>query len=70
MVQDRPFFGAINEDPYLHLEEFEELCSSLAMPDITQDTMRWKLFPFSLIGEAEQWYARTIESVNGDWGEL
>ena len=32
--------------------------------------MRWKLFPFSLIGEAEQWYAHTIESVNGDWGEL
>jgi hypothetical protein len=29
MVQDRPFFGAINEDPYFHLEELEKLCSRL-----------------------------------------
>jgi hypothetical protein len=46
------------------------MCYSLAGPSITQETMRWKLFPFSLIGEAKQWYARTTENVNGDWGEL
>jgi hypothetical protein len=28
MVQDRRFFGAINEDPYFHLEELEELFAS------------------------------------------
>jgi hypothetical protein len=32
MVKDRPFFGVINEDPYFHLEEFEELCSCLGSP--------------------------------------
>ena len=66
MVQDRPFFGAINEDPYIHMKEFEDLCSRLAIPGMTHETVRWKLFPFSLIKEAEQWYAHTVESVNGD----
>ena len=48
MVQDRPFFGAINEDPYFHLEEFEELeelCSRLVLPGMTQEYIRWKLSP-------------------------
>ena len=28
------------------------------------------MFPFSLIGKAEQWYKHTVESMNGDWDEL
>ena len=32
--------------------------------------MRSKLFPFSLIRRAEQWYTLTIGSMNGDWEEL
>jgi hypothetical protein len=35
MVQDRPFFGTINENPYFHLEKFEELCSHLVLPGMT-----------------------------------
>jgi len=30
----------------------------------------WKLFPFSLIGKAEQWYTHTVGSVNDSWDEL
>jgi hypothetical protein len=37
---------------------------------MTQETLWWKLFPFSLIERAEQWYTHNIESVNGDWVEL
>jgi hypothetical protein len=70
MVQDRPFFGAINENPYFHLEEFEELCSRLVLPGMTQESIWWKLFPLSLSERAEQWYTDTIKSVNGDWGKL
>jgi hypothetical protein len=29
MVRKRPFSGKISEDPYEHLQEFEELCSGL-----------------------------------------
>jgi hypothetical protein len=70
MVRNRPFSGAINEDPYNHLQEFEELCLCLVIAGMTQETLRWKLFPFSLIGRVEQWYTHTIGSMNGDLEEL
>jgi hypothetical protein len=70
MVQDRSFFGAINEDPYFHLEEFEELCSRLVLPGMMQESIRWKLFPLSLLEREEQWYTDTVKSVYGDWGKL
>jgi hypothetical protein len=53
MVQDRPFFGTINEDPYTDLKEFEDLCSHLVILGMTQKTVNWKLFSFSLMGRAE-----------------
>ena len=37
---------------------------------MTQDTLKWKLFPFFLIGKAEQWYTYTVVSVNDNWDEL
>ena len=70
MVRKWPFSGAINDDPLDHLREFEKLCSSLVIPGMTQEVLRWKLFPFSLIRRAEQWYTLTIGSMNGDWEEL
>ena len=30
----------------------------------------WKLFPFSLTGEAKFWYNRTARKVGGDWIQL
>ena len=70
MVQNRPFSGTISEDPGNHLKVFEELCSGLVIPDMRQEALRWKLFPFSLIESAEQWYTRTIGNMTGDWEEL
>ena len=37
---------------------------------MTQDTHKWKLFPFSLKGKAEQWYTYTVGSVHDNWDEL
>ena len=59
-----------NENPCNHLLEFEEMRSCLSISGMTQETLRWKLFPFSLLGKAEQWYTHAIQSMNGDWDEL
>ena len=56
--------------PYSHLSDFERLCSLFVNPNMTQDTLMWKLFPYSLIGKAEQWYMNNVGSVSGSWGEL
>jgi hypothetical protein len=70
MVRERTFSGLGIEDPYHHLLEFEELCSYLVIPSMSQETLRWKLFPFSLVEKAEQWYTHNVENANGDWEEL
>ena len=37
---------------------------------MAQETLRWKLFPFSLAEKAKQWYAHIVGKVNGEWDEL
>ena len=37
---------------------------------MSHDTLKWKLFPFSLVEKAKQWYTYTVGSVNGSWDEL
>ena len=37
---------------------------------MSNKTLRWKLFPFSLTGRAKQWYSRTVGSMQGDWETL
>ena len=66
MVWAQPFFGLENENPNHHLHEFEEMCSCLSILGMTQEAIRWKLFPFSLIGKVKQWYTFVVESTNGD----
>ena len=46
------------------------MCSCYAIAGMSRDTLRWKLFPFSLVEEARQWYTRTVVSMSGNWGEL
>ena len=70
MVRKQLFSGEIHEDPYEHLKEFEELCSGLEILGMTQEALRWKLFSFSLIERAEQWYTRMMGNMSGDWEEL
>jgi hypothetical protein len=53
MVQDQSFSRLENEDPYTHLRESELLCSCLTIAGMTQETLKWKLFPFSLLGRAK-----------------
>jgi len=52
MVWAQPFSGLENENLCNHLLEFEEICSILSISGMTQETLKWKLFPFSLTGKA------------------
>ena len=70
MVLAQSFSGKKDECPYAHLQIFEENCSLLIIPSMTQNTLQWKLFPFSLMGEAKIWYNRTARRVKGDWIQL
>jgi hypothetical protein len=47
MVRAQPFLGHDDESPCHHLLEYEEMCSCLNISGVTQETLKWKLFPFS-----------------------
>jgi hypothetical protein len=54
MVQHSSFTG--KEDPNLHLQAFVQLCQIFDEVGVTQDQMRARLFPFSLLGKALRWF--------------
>ena len=56
MVQASPFCGKANEDASAHLQQFLELCSTFVIKGVSQDAIRLRLFPFSLLGRAKQWF--------------
>jgi hypothetical protein len=70
MVQTNTFSGIEDEDPYHHLQQFEQTCDYLRIEGMSDETICWKLFPFTLKGKACQWYDRTKEKKKGDWGCL
>jgi hypothetical protein len=52
MVKHSPFTG--KEDLNLHLQAFIQLCQTFNMDGVTQDQMRARPFPFSLLRKALQ----------------
>ena len=70
MVHASTFSGRRDECPYAHLREFEENCSLLIIPGMNKDTLRWKLFLFSLTERVKTWYYQTAMRVGGDWIQL
>jgi hypothetical protein len=70
MVRSQSFSGRKDENPYTHLREFEQNCSIISIPRMHHETMKWKLFPFSLIGAAKKWYFQTVGKVENNWNIL
>ena len=64
MVQASPFCGKPNEDANAHLQNFLELCKTITIWGITTDIIRLRLFPFSLLGKAKQWFYQNKEAVS------
>jgi hypothetical protein len=39
MVKDQSFFGEVNENPYSHLREFEQICACLHIESMSYETL-------------------------------
>ena len=63
------FYGKTNEDPYKHLDEFLEICSTVKIQNFTDDALRLTLFPFSLKDKAKHWLG-TLGKPIGTWAEM
>ena len=64
MVQAGPICGKPNEDANAHLQNFLELCKTVTIRGVMADAIRLRLFPFSLLGKAKQWFYQNKEAVS------
>jgi hypothetical protein len=53
MVQASQFHGLPSEDANAHLQHFLELCDMIVIKDIAPESIKLRLFPFSLLGKAK-----------------
>ena len=64
------FHGMDSENPYLHIKEFEEVCSTFMDRTCTEEVIRLKLFPFSLKDKAKTWLNSLRPRTIGTWQEM
>ena len=50
LIERRQFSGVKHESPLKHLKYFEKYCNTIKVNGISQEFIRLKLFPFSLVG--------------------
>lgn len=46
------FSGLAHEDPHEHIRNFMDVCGPFSLKNISQESVRLRLFSFSLMGEA------------------
>ena len=59
-----------NEDPHLHLKLFLEVSDTFKIAGATQDALRLRLFPYSLIDRARAWLNSLPSDSITTWNEL
>jgi len=64
MVQAITFSGKPHEDANTHLQNFLEVCSTIAIKGVTAGAIRHRLFPFSLLRKAKQWFYALPDDVD------
>jgi hypothetical protein len=67
LVRELNFARGLDEHPYKHLQDFEEICATLMISGMNHETLKWKAFPFLLTAWAKQWYKLHASSSHGSW---
>src|SRR5438270_4596482 len=64
------FYGLKREDPNLHVNNFQDICSTFKFQNFTDDSIRLRLFPFSLKDKAKVWLNSLPSGVITSWDIL
>jgi len=60
MIENLSFLGKEHKNPYIHIRDFEQTYDCIRIEGISDKTLRWRVFPFYLRGEARQWYRQKV----------
>ena len=64
------FYGLKREDLYMHVKDFLDICSTFKFQNFTDDSIRLRLFPFSLKDKAKAWLNSLPAKVITSWDIL
>ncbi|KAJ9557353.1 hypothetical protein OSB04_011967 [Centaurea solstitialis] len=70
MIRDQAFDGKANCDPNQHVESFLDICDLFKHGTASDDTIKFRLFPFTLMGEAKAWWKSLEPNSITTWDEL
>ncbi|KAK4707051.1 hypothetical protein R3W88_033390 [Solanum pinnatisectum] len=72
LLQSKGLFGGLaHEYPHEHLQNFVDVFGPFSFKNISLESVRLRLFPFSLMGEASKWLAKLPrESITSWMGQV
>jgi hypothetical protein len=65
LVRELNFAGGLDENPYKHLQDFEEICATLMISGMNHETLKWKAILFSRW--TKQWYKLNVSICHVSW---
>ncbi|MEQ5154371.1 hypothetical protein ABN254_21345, partial [Providencia rettgeri] len=70
LVQNSQYSGLPSEDPNAHITRFIRACGMYRQEGVSEEIVRLKLFPFSVIGEAARWLESQDDNHLKSWQQL
>nr|GEZ54580.1 reverse transcriptase domain-containing protein [Tanacetum cinerariifolium] len=70
LVQNKQFFGHDKEDPHAHIRYFNQITSTMRVPNVPSSSIKLMLFPFSLEGAARIWLEKEPPRSIQTWDDL
>ena len=64
------FHGMENENPYTHIQDFEEVCTTFEDGAFDMDLLKLKSFPLTLKYKAKNWLNSLRPRTIRNWAEL
>jgi len=70
LFQQEQFGGSPIENPNTHISSFLEKCDTIKMNGVSNDAIRFRLFPFSLTDKAKSWLLNSNANSFTTWEAL
>ncbi|CAI9775033.1 unnamed protein product [Fraxinus pennsylvanica] len=64
------FFGKASENPNAHISKFLDMCTTIEYPEVSNEALRLRLFPYTLRDSAKEWLDTCPPQSITTWNQL